>query len=195
MRKELKQAVLAAAVGWLTTTMAIAQSRGSAEEKAAFEKHQLGIDKNNFGTAYPPDAPAEGEKRENLLPGERPALRFLKKKKGGLGTHATNQALPSKVNSLENSGISAPAEFEADYHLDQDAEVVVTILGPNGAIVREIRLKPGAVGGKAGRNVLNLWDGRDQTGREAEPGPYQAVMNIKDGTGLRGKVIMLRKGS
>lgn len=190
----LKRFLFAGAIGLLADPKVLAQSRGSSEEKAAFEKHQIGADKNLSA----PTASNGIEVRDSLLPGERPALRHLKQKKGGLTTHETTQPLPSKINHLENTGISSPSEFEAEYNLDQDAEVAVSILGPNGVVVREFRIKPGAPGGQAGRNSLSLWDGRDLTGREAEPGPYQALLTVLTGNqdpGKRSKIIILRKKS
>ena len=172
---------------------ASAPARGSAEEKAAFEKHGLASDR--IGAVAPPPG---GELKGALAPGERPSLRFLKKK-GGLKTQAASVEPPPHPKRLENPLISPPAEFEAEYDLESDAEVSVTIVGPNGALMREMRIPPGEPGGRKGKNRLSLWDGQDLMGQEAPAGPYHAILNYRGGPdgadSVKSRVIGLRKAA
>ncbi|MBI4679333.1 MAG: hypothetical protein HY748_17295 [Elusimicrobia bacterium] len=175
-------------------------SRGSDEEKAAFEARRLGADQPGQPSAGKlPSAPADGEARATLSPGERPSLRFLKKPGAmkALGKESAPK-LPNHQNKLENPLIRPPSDFEVEYELKQDADVSVTILDLAGVPMREFSIKSGDPGGRKGKNRLSLWDGRDLMGQEAPVGQYQAVLFIKypskHGAPPGSRVISLRKG-
>ncbi len=168
--------------------------RGSAEEAAVFQKHALQADRLE---AFVP-APAGGELRADLAPGERPSLRFLKPaSKAGFkaqGLASPSQPKPSAPPRLLNPLARPPSDFEGEYELEAPSEVTISIVAPNGAILRDARLPAGAPGTRKGKNRLSLWDGQDSLGREAPPGLYRAVIVTHEGGGPRTRIIPIRKG-
>lgn len=160
--------------------------RGSAEEAALFEKHAIAAD-----ALVPAPPPPGGQVTPSLAPGERPSLRFLKKPAPKPSAAAAGAA--AKPERLENPLVRPPSDFEVEYRLDKDAEVSVAIVGPDGASLRDYRIAAAAPGARQGLNRLSLWDGQDSQGREAAPGPYRAVLVIREGERTQSRVIPLRK--
>lgn len=158
--------------------------RGSAEENEEFGRHQLpsekGPKKENKVWSPPPFVPPPGtELTQSLSPGERPALRHLKKDR--------EARKPKHQNKLENPRARNPRDFAVEYELDADAEVAVTIVGPQGRPVRQVTLPSGKEGGRKGKNKAVVWDGRDQNGRETRPGPYFLYQSIRYKNPPKGK--------
>lgn len=152
-------------------------ARGSSQENARFEEHSLPSEKAQKNVKQPKDSskqtiavPADGEVTDSLTPGERPALRLLKKKQSSKAQHQ---------NRLENPRARNPNEFTVEYNLENDAEVSVTIVGPNGVPVRNYTIPPGQEGGRKGKNRAIYWDGQDLSGNESPPGRYFAFQSIR----------------
>ncbi|MBI5883539.1 MAG: hypothetical protein HZB91_10600 [Elusimicrobia bacterium] len=173
-----------ALLGQLASAAQAAPPRGSAEEKAEFERHMLASDK--VGKPAPAgqaaDAAAGGEVTSALAPGERPSLRFVKK--GGKMKAQSAPAAPVAAPALVNKDVSPPSDFALDYDLPADAGVTISIVGPDGVPVREFSMAAGQPGGSRGKNRVLAWDGRDGLGREAPAGPYQALVIIRPGPGV-----------
>lgn len=131
--------------------------RGSALEKKQFEEHGLSRPLRLISTST--FLPADAELTHNLSLHERPALRFLLKKK--------QAGKPQHKNRLENAAIRNPKEFAVDYELEDDAEVAIVIVRPGGEALRHYTIPPGHEGSRKGANRPILWDGRDHRGREA----------------------------
>lgn len=137
--------------------------RGSPEEAAEFEKHLLPFEKK------PKPAPAQKAAAAPAKPA------------GGFGVAAL-QAAPKAVPAA----VPAPApepEPESDdkvleYELEDDAEVSVQVIAPDGSLVRDTVLAPGLPGARKGANKVVLWDGRDAAGKPAAPGQYMAVQSV-----------------
>jgi hypothetical protein len=151
-------------------------ARGSDQERARFEEHGLPSEKAQKDAKQAKDSkhtiavPADGEVTDSLSPGERPALRLLKKKQDSKAQHQ---------NRLENPHARNPNEFTVEYNLENDAEVSVTIVGSNGVPVRHYTIPPGQEGGRKGKNRVIYWDGQDLAGRESPPGRYFAFQSIR----------------
>lgn len=171
--------------------------RGSMEEAEQFRQHQLRSEKRprpprqsavgsgavaatggrkgvaSAGAGPLPAPKPAVEIRKTLAPGERPALRALKEAQGF-------PALPSAGSGAPQARPAPLADdFTVEYELGEDAEVSVTIVGPDGAIVHQLALPPGIEGSQRGRNRLAYWDGRDPNGNPAPPGEYQALQSIR----------------
>lgn len=173
--------------------------RGSAQENASFEEHSLPSEKahkNKAGQlkAAPRKtlkAPPGGEVRDSLSKGERPALRLLGKKQASKA--------PPPQNLPEVPRTAGPVEYTADYELERDAEVSVSIAGADGAPVRHFVVPAGGEGGRKGRNTL-VWDGTDNAGNAAPDGEYFAYQSVRYGAGDKAggkdpetRIIPLRK--
>lgn len=173
------------ALGMLASSAQAGPPRGSAQEKAEFERHQLASDR--LGKAVPAGqgagAQAGGEVTAALSPGERPSLRFLKKG-GKMKAQAAAAAVPVAAPALVNKEVRPPSDFALEYDLESDAAVTISIVGPDGVPVREFGVPAGQPGGLRGGNRVLAWDGRDALGREAPAGPYQAFVIVRPGPGV-----------
>ncbi|MFA6318007.1 MAG: hypothetical protein WC943_11355 [Elusimicrobiota bacterium] len=176
-------------------------ARGSAEEKTLFERHGLASDKLAKTAPAAKEAPAAaGEVTSTLTPGERPSLRFMNK--GGkmkAQSSPSAPAAPAAAPTLVNKEIQPPSDLALDYDLPADADVTISILGPDGVPAAEFSVAAGQQGGLKGKNRVVAWDGRDRLGREAPNGVYQALVIIRPGPGAPAesagtRVIPLVKG-
>lgn len=148
--------------------------RGSAEESAEFEKHQLPFEKKakkspvTASAAALPQPPAGSEISQKLSPSDRPAVSFLKKKPAAQPPAAAPQLAPPE-----------PARGTTlEYELKGDAELTITIIAADGAALRQFTISPGEEGGRKGKNRV-LWDGRDDTGAAATAGEPVASLAIR----------------
>lgn len=185
---------LLAALGLLASAAHAGPARGSGEEKAEFERHQLASDRLGKTGAQLSD-----EVTTALAPGERPSLRFLKKggKMKALSAPSAPQA-PAAAPAFLNKEIRPPSDFAVEYELGQDAAITISIVGPNGVALHELNVPAGEPGGRRGKNRVLAWDGRDALGREAPAGSYQAIVIVRPGPGApapddAAKIIMLFK--
>lgn len=168
-------------------------TRGSAIELQTLEKNKPVAPASTGKVGLPPGA----EVRTKLGQGERPALRFLKEGKaaapvsgfGVLGVAASKAPkkpkFPQHKNRLENPNIRPPKDFEVEYTLTADAEVVVQVLSLEGLAIVSHTFPAGARGAKSGLNKLPIWDGRDMAGREMPPGMYFAQVEIRYAKGAK----------
>lgn len=79
---------------------------------------------------------------------------------------------PNPVNPRES-----PARFR--YHLKNDSEVTIRIFTANGSLVKTAAEKALR---QSGYNTDDVWDGKNEFGREAVSGIYLCVMEVNDKT-------------
>jgi hypothetical protein len=165
-------------------------ARGGAVEKQLNDKRGV-----KTQAPSPKKLPPNAEIRKTLIKGDRPAVRFLLKKQaetskssGGYGLMSAGAAsknpapqYPQHKNKLENDRIRPPKQFEVEYDLAADAEVRFTLSNAEGVPVATTAFEKGAVGAREGKNKRIVWDGRDESGKEAPLGDYSVLQEIDYG--------------
>ncbi|HEY2956501.1 MAG TPA: FlgD immunoglobulin-like domain containing protein [Candidatus Eisenbacteria bacterium] len=156
------------------------------------------------GTLTPIDnaSDANGVARADLLSPRQPEKEVLRASTGGVSadlevavSFVDPDAPGGTVTNYPNPCHPPLQGTTLSYKLDDNASVTIRIYSQSGALVREVFMDRGAVGGRTGQNEW-VWDGRNGSGDVVASGGYVVLVEAQ-GTGqtlhvMRRKVAVVR---